>query len=287
MPVDPDTPHYSNPSWDEVIAEFTRGGYGGDLQLTGAWVDAMDLPNNGEVPQNLQQAPQVRAALDTTMEPAVPPFPSIGVEHYSNPSSTDEVIRSAEFGRGGYGDDLGSMGASVPAQIDDRPIGFNWQVDATNLPNNGEFQMSQQAPQVGAMLDPAMEPTMPLLPLIRVDAAWDTHFMEHLESLDAPNLLNFFMDLGNITWSHVFTQPVARRPTQDVCEKIITETCQRQLSVNPEWTGLEEGTSIVYYLIGKCINCHVNFASTIHRGETPTRRAPKHICGSNSLVHIF
>ena len=87
----------------------------------------------------------------------------------------------------------------------------------------------------------------PLLLLfsIRVDGAWDVEFMTHLESLNALKLLHFFMDLANITWSHIFTHPIVCRPMVDVCQKIIDNTCLWQLSINLEGSGLEEGAYII------------------------------------------
>ena len=69
--------------------------------------------------------------------------------------------------------------------------------------------------------------------------------MRQLEKLKAPRLLHLFMDLANATWSHTFTSTVAHRITVEVCERIIDETCLRQLFIDQEHSGIEEGVCIL------------------------------------------
>jgi hypothetical protein len=59
-----------------------------------------------------------------------------------------------------------------------------------------------------------------------VKAALNESFLDYLKSLQADMLLLYFMDLANVTWNYMFNQPVARRVTKSVCNKIMMDTCE-------------------------------------------------------------
>lgn len=185
----------------------------------------------------------------------------LGASNISWGESFDEVMAEIEGtgwgsagGSGNYFEPPSTAAVGFHSHVDHAGMDFRLWADAfQNSDTHGDLlEWLEPGHQVESTLDTttSTQPKSTSLRLrfssIRVDRAWDTHFMSHLESLNAPNLQLFFMDLANVTWNHTFTQLIARRPTWDVCERIITETCQRRLSSNPEWE-LEEGMCTVSF----------------------------------------
>ena len=163
-------------------------------------------------------------------------LPTMDILHYRQP--TDKAI--TEFGSSSYGGHFQLMDTNDPPQINAMQLGCGLWVNAMDKSQaqakamehaqvpamehaqvqameHAQIQAMEAAPQISNTMEVTTVQPLLLLSSIRVDGAWDVEFMTHLESLNVPKLLHFFMDLANITWSHIFTHPVMHRPTVDVC----------------------------------------------------------------------
>ena len=95
-------------------------------------------------------------------------------------------------------------------------------------------------------INPGVAAPRPFTSVI-VDGVLDEQFIKYLDSLGAPALKLLVMDLSNVAWNYSFTHTIARMPTRLVSNNLVTETCERQLSIDPARL-LEEGMHIVYTL---------------------------------------
>ena len=88
-----------------------------------------------------------------------------------------------------------------------------------------------------------LAPAPELFSSIRVDGVFEEDMKEYLQRHlpNARQLHIFMMDLCNVSWNTMFTQPAGRWPTPEMCEKIMDQTCRRRRSNNPRWK-LEQGT---------------------------------------------
>lgn len=89
-----------------------------------------------------------------------------------------------------------------------------------------------------APLDTIAQPAPPSslrLPTIVVNRSLDRSIIQHLQSLGAPQVTLFVMELGNVCWNFSFTQSFSRNPTKAVCQQLITQACDRRTKANPSW----------------------------------------------------
>lgn len=94
-------------------------------------------------------------------------------------------------------------------------------------------------------LDTVAQPIHPTpsplgLPTIVVDQSLDPFIIDHLRLLAAPQVILYFMELGNVAWNFSFTKSFSRTPTKSVCDELIITACDRRTRANPSWQ-LEEG----------------------------------------------
>ena len=124
-------------------------------------------------------------------------------------------------------------------------------------------------------------PTQPVLAAPRpftsvvVDGVLDEDFIKYLESLQAPSLKFYVMDLSNVAWNFMFTQSVARMLTRSACEELITETCERQLSIDPAAWQLERGAHVMCILFFSFLIKMLSFPVEIEGWRYRIDRRPK------------
>ena len=92
-------------------------------------------------------------------------------------------------------------------------------------------------------INPSVAAPRPFTSVI-VDGVLDEQFIKYLDSLGAPALKLLVMDLSNVAWNYSFTHTIARMPSRLASDNLVTETCKRQLSIDPARL-LEEGVHIV------------------------------------------
>ena len=132
------------------------------------------------------------------------------------PGSSDNVVPS------------GSLDNVPPESSDNGP---EYEVLAENTVSPLDTVLVQH----GGSTTPA-----PSVPSVVVQQSLDLFIIGRLESLAAPNLVLFFMELINVSWNYSFTQPFSRMPTRAACEELIMTTCKRRTRTNPSWY-IEEG----------------------------------------------
>ena len=194
-----------------------------------------ELPYHGEAPENFQQsAPHFGAMWDPNAElPSYREAP----ENFQQPAPHFGVMPAPSAELPYHGE--------TPGMFQQPPHVGAMLAPTAQLPNYGEVpgMFQQPAPQSGVNLNPPVRPSIPLFPVIRVDGLWDCDFVEDLIEDDLINLLNYIMDVANITWSYVLQHGfLGRRFKLAICRMIMLQACDRQLSINPEWPGLEQST---------------------------------------------